>query len=216
MKKFIIPFFLALALAAPLSASAFSYSDILNYGKKIFFKTEKKAPEKTAVQKAEEAKEKTAVLLSLERLKARRKYESWKKAYDKKDLDIVYADSDNFSITESELNYIISRVLEDEKNPPARDVAVDFSSDGTVEISGYSNKKNLKGEFDLKIMIRQDKKKIYPKVLRARLGKIPMPAFIAEAYVRHQTADAINFLYSGEKQSWSATINEETFALQSY
>jgi hypothetical protein len=214
MKKFVIPFFVSLALAAPFCANAVSYRDIINYGRKFFVRTEQKTEEKTAAQRAEESDLMLVHMLSLERLNASVKYENWLKAFKDKDLIALFSDEKNFSISENELNYIINRSLEGQKDPIARDVSVDFSDDGLIKVYGYSNWKNLKGDFELQIVIIKGKNKIYPKVAKARLGKIFLPSLIAEMIVRRETLDAISFLYSGEHQDWQAVVNDQFLRLE--
>lgn len=189
MKKFLI-ILIALAIMTPVAAHAFSFVDVVNFGKNIFHRE--------AQPSAEEIK-KEAEAASAQYFSATAgiKYQKWREAFGKNDLGLVAADSRNLYFTDTEINYLVSRELALMSEPVARDVAVTFE-ENLIKISGYSLLKVLSGQFYLEAKIAEGKDRIYLKVIKAKYKKIGLPPFVAEAILRGQVREAINFLYSGD------------------
>jgi hypothetical protein len=198
MKKFFIAIVIV-AILAPLTAYAFSFSDVLNFSKNIFHKEAK--------QSAEEVKnEMAAAPDQFSSYMAVRKYNNWKKAFDQKDISVVFSDSRNFYFTDDEINYLISKQLADMSNPPAHDVQISFE-ENLIKISGVSMLKYLSGEFYLEAKAVQSKGRIDFKVTKAQYRKTSFPAFIAELFLRQEMKSSLDFLYSSpDYQSLSVTV----------
>lgn len=198
MKKILI-IFVALAVLAPAAAHAFSFVDVINFGKRLIHKDVQPAP-------AEVKKETAAPSLRFSSLTAEKKQANWKSAFEKKNIESIIQDSRNLYFTDAEINYVIAEELTDVDNPPAKDVTVSFS-DNLIKVSGYSLLKNFNGQFNLEAKITKTDKRIAFQVTRARFHNFYFPAFIAQAFLRNELNKMIEFLYSSpDYQNLTVTV----------
>jgi hypothetical protein len=200
MKKLLF-IFIALAILIPLTVYAFSFSDVVNFGKSLIHKEVKPTPEEVKNGLTDQA-------ANLYSYSAQTKYLNWKKAYEKKDITLVISDSRNLYFTDTEINYLIAQELAAAANPPARDINVSFS-ENLVKVSGIAMLKNFSGQFNLegKIVKNNNDKKITLAVTRARYKNLYFPSFLAQMLMRNQLQKAADFLYSNaDYQDLSLTI----------
>lgn len=183
MRKYFIT--IVVFLVIPAAVYAFSFTDVLSFGKNFFKKD--KAPQGTAA-------EATSTRPFFPEL-ADKKAENWKNAYKQRDISRVFLDSYNFVFYEGEANYLLSKELGAMSKPPARDVEVKITKD-LITISGQSLLKYLPGKFSLEGKIVAGEKRIYAKITKARYRGIYFPAALAQKIIRDETRDMMDFLYS--------------------
>ncbi|HTW96739.1 MAG TPA: hypothetical protein VMD74_03750 [Candidatus Methylomirabilis sp.] len=198
MKKFLI-ILIAAAILVPVAAHAFSFLDVINFGKMIIHLPA--APTTDEVKKDLTTSAATAATISAES-----KYQNWRDAFNKKDLSLVLNDSQNLYFTETEINYLVDQELLAMAKPVARDVQISFT-ENLISASGESLLKNLGGQFSLQMKIVPDGKRINLQVTRARLHNFYFPSFLAQTFLRYQLRGMIDFLYSDpEHQSLTVTV----------
>jgi hypothetical protein len=198
MKKFLI-LLVAVAILVPATVHAFSFVDILNFGKKLI----QRETQPVSVEVKTEAVTPSAQFSAMS---AENKYQNWNNAYLKHDVAEVFSDNRNLYFTEAELNYLVAQQLASATDPIARDVAVSFS-DNLIKISGYSLVKNFSGQFYLEAKIVTVDQRINFQVTRARFHNFYFPTFIAQALLRSQLGKMIDFLYSShDYQNLSVTV----------
>ena len=177
-----------LFLLIPAGVMAFSYRDILQFGKKII-NTDRFAPEKLREAPAAESLPRPA------RERAEEKYENWKSAWDNNDIRPVFHDVGNFYFSEDEFNYLIQRRLKEDAKPLARDVVVNFE-DGVIKASGYSLFKMMKGPFSVELtIVRGQRGRVNLKILKANLCGMYVPPFIVENILKSELKKTVEFLY---------------------
>jgi|GEM_PF-6559090 hypothetical protein len=198
MKKFLF-ILIALAIFVPAAAYAFSFHDVVNFGKSLI----RQEPQPTPEEVDNGFIDQEAGLFSYS---AQTKYAKWKDAYDKKDINLVLGDSRNLYFTDSEISYLIAQELSAIENPPARDVNISFS-DNLIKISGISMLKNFYGKFYLEAKIVNNEGRINLSVSRARYKNFYFPSLLAQIVLRNKLQAAIDFLYSDiDHQNLSVAI----------
>lgn len=199
MKKYFI-ILVALALITPTAAAhAFSFVDVINFGERLIHQNVQPSP-------VEVKNELTSEATQLSTLSAESKFSNWEDAYLDRDVSKVFNDDRNLYFTESEINYLITQELASATDPVARDVAVSFA-DNLIKVSGYSLVKNFTGQFYLEARIVTVNQRINFQVTRARYHNFYFPAWLAQALLRNQAKQMIDFLYSSPAdQNLSITV----------
>lgn len=200
MKKFLIVI-IVLVLLMPVAAHAFSFVDVINFGRWIFHRqVQVQAPAAEIKKQMAAAPEKLATLT------AENKYNNWTDAFNKKDIALVIKDSRNLYFTDAEMNYLFAKELAAMSAPPVRDIQVAFT-DNLISISGYSMLKNFTGQFSLEAKIVEANKKIGLQVAKAKYNNIYLPSFVAQPLLASQLKVMTDFLYSSpDYQNLSATV----------
>lgn len=193
--------FTAIFLIAPFMTSAFSFTDIVNFGKKLI-------RVENQINRVEVKKETVTEPTQFFSDTAVQKFENWENSFKMEGIGRIVCDSRNLYFTETESNHFLAHELAMMDNPPVRDTQISFERD-LIKLSGYSMFKTLLGQFYLEIKIIQGKDRFYLKVIKARYRKIYLLPFIAEAILRSQTKDIINFLYSNpDCQDFKITVGD--------
>ncbi|MDD5527625.1 MAG: hypothetical protein PHO56_01455 [Patescibacteria group bacterium] len=197
MKKFLI-IAVALAILAPVAAAhAFSFVDVINFGKRLIQREVQPPP-------TEVKKESAVMPIQFPALSAEKKFDNWQNAFNKKNISLVLADNRNLYFTDAEINYLIARELA--SSTVAQNVTVSFS-DNLIKISGDVAIKNLSGPFYLEAKPTVVKNRVSFQVTMARYHNFYFPSFIAQLLLAGQLRDAIDFLYSdADYQNLSMTV----------
>jgi hypothetical protein len=197
MKKYLI-IFVVLAIMAPVAAHAFSFVDVINFGRWLVHKEAK--PATIDVKKEAVAPDKFSSLT------AEKKYHNWRDAFDEKDAALAVVDNRNLYFTDAEINYLITKELEAMSLPPVRDAKVSFT-ENLIKISGYAMVNNFNGQFSLEAKVIEANSRIGFQVTRARYRNFYFPAFLAQSILDSQLKEMIDFLYSSPNyQNLSATV----------
>lgn len=187
MKKFLI-IVVAVAILAPVTVYAFSFIDVINFGKRLI---EREIPPPLV----EVNKEIAAPAAQSPVLSAETKFANWRNAFDKNDISLVLADDRNLYFTDAEMNYLIARDLASSTEPVARNIVVSFS-DNLVKVSGEVAIKSLSGQFYLEAKPTKAHNRISFQVTKARFHNFYFPSFIAQALLANELKLATDFLYS--------------------
>jgi hypothetical protein len=209
MRKAIIISLLAVCLAAPVKASAFGFGDILTFGRKIF----KAAEPRPAPPQVDEKKIDRAVPVDM-RNQWKEKYRVWKQAYDLGEIAPLFQNKNNFIFSEEELNYFAQKAYDTATTTPVRDIKIDLKK-GSIAVSGYSLFNMLKGDFSAEFKVLNGNDGVYIKVIRAKLGKMWVPAMLLDNIVKGETKKLKKFLYSNEsRQNLKVVIEEDVLRLE--
>jgi hypothetical protein len=197
MKKYLI-IFVALAILAPATAQAFSFTDVVNFGRWLIHREAKPA--------AVEVKKEAAVPDKFSILTAENKYQNWKAAFEKKDVSLAIVDSRNLYFTDAEINYLVSKELAAMSDPAVRDAQISFT-ENLIKISGYAILKNFDGQFSLEAKVVEANNRIGFQVTKVRYRNFYFPAFIVQSLLDKEVKEMIDFLYSSPSfQNLSATV----------
>lgn len=172
MKKIIVPAItlaIAVFIMAPTAARAFSFVDVINFGRRLIHQDVQ--PNPIAVKN-----ELSAQAAKLSTISAENKYKNWETAYLANDVSGVIVDPRNLYFTDSEINYLLAEQLASATDPVARDVSVSFS-DNLIKINGYSLVKNFTGQFYLEAKLITVGQRINFQVTKARYRNFYFPAF---------------------------------------
>ena len=208
MKKGALIFLVvACLIIVPVAAKAMSYVDFLSYGRRFFKVAEKKLEVQQQAEKIS-----VAPVPVESQIQIKQKYRLWKAAYEAKDLGTLFQYAGIFHFTKEEINYISEKELA--SSSVVSNLKIDFAPD-VIKISGYSYLKVMKGDFYAEIKIVQGKNRIYPKVVKARYGKIPVPAMIVDSAIKKETKELIDFLYSDNSyQTLNIAIDDNSLELK--
>jgi hypothetical protein len=196
--------FCLIVLVAPASAKAVSYVDFLNYGRRMF--KINKTPE--PVKKDEKTIDRSLPVES--RAKFKEHFRLWKGAYEAEDISALFQYKDIFKLSEEEVNYFSEKEFNAATSSVVKNLKIDFTP-GLIKVSGYSFMKMMKGDFYAEIKIIQGKDRIYPKVVKARYGKIPVPAMVVDNAIRKESRPLINFLYSNKNYENLEVVIDDNF-----
>ena len=167
---------IALLLLIPMVGFAFSWKSFVWWDK----------PEVKVETKQE--------LNQKEKLSAETKFKNWDTAFQKKSWNSLIKNEENFSITETEANYMATKKITEEKNPIIKNLKIKFQDDEII-CTGYLLKP-LKGEIKVHFepIIKNNKLEI--KLTKARYKKIPFPKSIANKILGNALKPIEDFLYS--------------------
>jgi len=209
MRKAIIVALLAVCLTIPVAASAFSFVDAFNYGKRIF-----KIGEKRPIPPVVDEKKIDRSLSVDIRYDRKEKYRVWKQAYEDGDITPIFQDKDNLVFSEEELNYFSQKEYDTASTSIVRDLKIDLVP-GAIRVSGYSFARMFKGNFSGEIKLLNGVDGIYPKVVKARLGKIWIPSFFLDNMVKQETKSLKSFLYSDkDHKNLEVVIDDDRLELK--
>lgn len=210
MKKLAIIFLIVSCLAiVPAAASAMTYMDFLSYGQR-WLKIGEKKPVPAPVSK--EVVNRSLPVDSLAAMNA--KHRLWEEAYKAKNISGLFQDKSNFKISESEINYFSRQAFDTASSSVVRNLKIDFAP-GLIKISGYSLVNSLKGDFYAEMKVLSSNGRVYPKVTKARYGKMWIPAFVVDNLVKRETKDLVDFLYSDkDHQDLKIVIDDNSLELK--
>jgi hypothetical protein len=209
MKKAIIIALLAVCLAAPFKASAFSFGDVISYGRKILKTADKKPAPPVLDEKSIDRSLPVDV-----RFDRKEKYRIWKESYSNEDITNLFKNPENFVFSEEELNYFSQKEYNTSSTTIVRDLKVDLKP-GLIKISGYSLMNMMKGNFSAEIKVVKGVEGLYLKVSKARLGRLWIPSFALDNLIKRETKKLKQFLYSNKDyQNLEVLIDEDRLELK--
>lgn len=176
LSKKIILVFVAIMLFMPVTTQAFSFSDLLWW------------------RKPQVVEEKIEVLSEVQKLTAQEKLDAWINAYEKKDLSLLLVDDRYTNISKSEINYIVEKRLADYKNPPIRDVEVNFSENKII-LKGYALKP-IRGRVHIEVRVEVMEEQLYFRVTKARYRGFFIPGLLVGRFMYKQLEHVSNFFFA--------------------
>lgn len=126
---------------------------------------------------------------------AEEKLKNWEKAFNNKSWKELIKDSKNFNTNEEEVNYLAKAELTKQKNPPIKNLEINFEK-GELIFTGYMIKP-LKGNVELRLKPKTNKDKtIDLKISKAKYKGIPFPKSIANKMLGKHLDPIVDFLYT--------------------
>lgn len=201
LKKLLVIFSL-LVLVVPLTADAFwPFSSNKN----------KNQTETKALVLKNETK-KTPELSAAARLLADSKYKLWEDGFEKKDIDFLIANKNNFWFTISEITYLFNKENEQAKNPFLKNLKL--SANDNILKAEAEFKKFIKGRVSFYANLKKDNNKLKLELNKVRFSGIPVPATWASNPLNEALDNYFNFLYQDDRyQGFDFSINDNIIKL---
>lgn len=121
------------------------------------------------------------------------KYKIWESAFEKKNVDLVMANQNNFSFTIQELNYLFETEVKTIKSPTLTNVSL-TSSDGNINVAANFHK-FISGRFSFVAKIVSVDNKIRLKLSYVKLYGFSIPTNWLEEPVNKELDKYFAFLY---------------------
>lgn len=167
-----------LLLLIPISAFAFSCKNLLWWQK----------PEPQKVDKIQ-------VLSQEERISTEEKFKNWDEAFRIKAWDSLLKNEDqNLTVSEQEVNYMITKQLKNENNPPIKNPIIKFQ-DNEIILTGYLLKP-LEGNIESRFKILSANNQLEIKATKVKYKGIPIPKSLSNKLLNKSLEPIKSFLYS--------------------
>jgi len=121
------------------------------------------------------------------------KYKIWESAFEKKNVDLVIANQNNFSFTISELNYLFETEVNNIKSPTLTNVSL-TSSNGNINVAANFHK-FISGRFSFIAQIISVDNKIRLKLSYVKFYGFSVPTSWLEEPVNSELDKYFAFLY---------------------
>ena len=121
------------------------------------------------------------------------KYKIWESAFEKKNVDLVIANQNNFSFTISELNYLFETEVKTIKSPTLTDVSLN-SSNGNINVAANFHK-FISGRFSFIAKVVSVDNKIRLKLSYVKFYGFSVPTNWLEDPVNKELDKYFAFLY---------------------
>lgn len=174
-KKFVFILLFA-ALLVPLTASAFWFWN----------KPVKKAPNQNLGVKTEEFSQANKEL-------AEAKYKLWESSFEKKDIELIIKNKNNFWFSSEELNYLFNKENSKAKKPLLSNFFIS-NQNNQIKVSAYF-KKIISGKFSFDVKIENKDNKIRLKISKVKIYNIPAPAALISGKLNESLDNYFSFIY---------------------
>lgn len=134
------------------------------------------------------------------------KYKIWEDGFEKKNVDSVIANADNFWFTVPELNYLFASVGATVKKPLLSDFKL--TDDNNVLSVSANFKKFLKGHVSFIVQISNENNKVKLNLSRARIFGIPVPGSWLSKPLNKGIDEYLAFLYNDSRYQGFSFSNE--------
>jgi hypothetical protein len=173
----LITVLLLIILVIPLSAQAFSWKNIFNWGSGL-----------------DDDPAETEVLSSSQKVAAKEKLDVWERAYAANNLSLLLATPDSLTFSAAELNYILTIELATLNNPPIRDLKISFV-DEKIVLTGYALTP-LEGNVSIELVVNILNDDLYFYVQKARYKGFYIPKYFVGRLLYGQLSPLASFLFS--------------------
>ena len=191
LKKVLIILILTI-LVVPLSASAFWFWD------KPIAKTDAIAISPAINYNTE--------LTNAEKIIADSKYKLWYDGFEKKDVQSVIANQNNFWFNIAEINYLFNSENSKTKNPLLNNFKL-TDEGGTLNVSA-DFKKIISGNFSFNVKIVNDGNKIKLDISKLRIYWFPLPASFISNPLNKSLDEYFSFLYNDNRYQGFSFSND--------
>ena len=141
------------------------------------------------------------------------KYNIWVACFEKKNVDLIIANTDKFSFTIDELNYLFDTVGKTIKNPTINNVSL-TSSNGNINVSANFHK-FISGRFSFIAKVVSVDNKIRLELSYVKLYGINIPAKWLAEPVNKALDEYFSFLYSDSRyQGFSFVVQNNLLQLK--
>ncbi|MFZ4631623.1 MAG: hypothetical protein ACOYL8_00255 [Patescibacteria group bacterium] len=166
-------------LIMPLSASAFWFWD----------KPAAKVETKIVTPAAE--------LSEAEKLSADAKYKIWNASFEKKDMNAVIANNNNFWFTTAELNYLFNSESGKAKTPLLSNFKL--TNENNVLNVSADFKRILKGRFSFNFQLTDENNKIKLNISKTKIYGVPIPSSWVSGTIDRELDQYFSFLYKDSR-----------------
>lgn len=141
------------------------------------------------------------------------KYKLWEDSFEKKNVNEVITNKNNYIITVSELNYLFNSENDKAKKPLLNNFKLK-NNNSLLEISA-DFKKHIKGNFSFSAQIEDVDNKIRLKLSKAKLYGVPIPASLVSKPINKALDEYFKFLYQDKRyQGFDFIINKDLLQLK--
>ena len=141
------------------------------------------------------------------------KYKIWESAFEKKNVDLVIANQNNFSFTISELNYLFETEVKTIKSPTLTNVSL-TSSNGNINVAANFHK-FISGRFSFIAKVISVDNKIRLKLSYVKFYGFSVPTSWLEEPVNKELDKYFSFLYSDTRyKGFSFIANDNLLQLK--
>jgi hypothetical protein len=147
------------------------------------------------------------VLSDEEKEEAFIKYQLWIDSFDKKDIDKVISNSEKFTYTIPELNYILETESKNVKNPTITNTVI-RNNNNILNITTDIHK-IIKGNFSFNVNIISIDNKIKLEISKVKLYGISIPYKWLSDPVNKSLDEYFNFMYKDKRYQGFSFINKD-------
>jgi len=188
---------LSLVFLIPYSVAAFSWKSLMFWEK----------------QKTETPAQKLAQFDTKQQSETLAKMTLWQDAFKTKKWDKLLKNPDNFTVSDTEVNYLIQEEIKKDNHSPLESIYVAFNAN-KITIDGLLIKP-IKAKFQLVGRIDSNGKTLKPVIEKVRFKGIPFPKGYANKFLDEYFPDIGAFLYSyPQYQTITATIDKGNLKLE--
>ena len=140
------------------------------------------------------------------------KYKLWENSFEKKDVDTIITNKNNFWFTLSEITYLFNQENSKAKNPFLNNL--ELSTTGSSLKAAADFKKFIRGRASFTAKVKNEDNKIKLEIEKLRLYGIPVPASWASNPLNEAINNYFNFLYQDERyQGFDFSISGDIIKL---
>jgi hypothetical protein len=139
----------------------------------------------------------SAELTDTEKILADSKYKLWYDSFEKKDVQSVITNQDNFWFNLAEINYLFNSENSKTKNPLLSNFKLTDNS-GTLNVAA-DFKKIISGKFSFNVKIVNNGNKIKLDISQLRIYGFPLPAAFISGPLNKSLDEYFSFLYNDNR-----------------
>jgi hypothetical protein len=143
---------------------------------------------------------------------ANNKYKLFEDSFEKKDVEKIIANKNNFWFSISELNYLFNTISSQAKNPVLNNLQLE--SEGSILKVSADFKKFIRGRASFNVSLANRGERLNLNIDRARLYGLPVPSRLISNPLNKALDDYFNFLYEDERyQGYAFSVRNEVLKL---
>lgn len=147
-------------------------------------------------------------LTETEKNKASNKYQNWDKSFEKRNIEEVIKNQNNFIFSISEINYLFEAEVKKIKNPSLTNVGVTLSEQNINVAANFH--KFVSGRFNFIAKIVNIDNKIRLQLSSVKLYGVSVPAKWLEPKINKELDRYFNFMYQDKRYQGFDFINDGT------
>lgn len=135
------------------------------------------------------------------------KYKAWEDSFEKKNVEAVIKNQNNFIFSVAEVNYLFETVSKTIKNPTLTDVGITVSNNNINAAASFH--KFINGHFSFVAKIISVENKIRLQLSGVKLYNIPIPSKWLEGPVNKELDSYFAFLYKDDHYQGFTVVTED-------
>lgn len=141
------------------------------------------------------------------------KYKIWEDGFEKKNVNEIIANRNNYVISVSGLNYLFNSENDKAKNPLLNNFKLQVN-DSLLNVSA-DFKKHIRGSFSFSAQVEDVDNKIRLNLSKVKLYGIPLPGSLVSRPINKALDEYFEFLYEDERyQGFDFISNEDLLQLK--